>query len=64
VREAHESKDVFNVNDVRKSLSATEPAGAYVNDNEAKESLPSNELAQDDVPVRKKYVPPHLRGKN
>ena len=23
-----------------------------------------NELAQDDVPVRKKYVPPHLRGKN
>jgi ATP-binding cassette subfamily F protein 2 len=63
-REAQESKDVFNVDDVRKSLSATEPACEYVNGDKAKEALPSTEPAKDDVPVRKKYVPPHLRNKN
>jgi ATP-binding cassette subfamily F protein 2 len=63
-REDQESKDVFDVDEVRKSLSATDPACEYVNGDKAKETLPSTEPAQDDVPVRKKYVPPHLRNKN
>ncbi len=63
-REDQESKDVFDVDEVRKSLSATDPACEYVSGDKAKETLPSTEPAQDDVPVRKKYVPPHLRNKN
>lgn len=63
-RDAQESKDVFNVDDVRKTLPVTEPTCVNLNDKREEEVLPKTEPAQDDVPVRKKYVPPHLRNKN
>jgi ATP-binding cassette subfamily F protein 2 len=62
--DAHECKDVFDVDDVRKTLPATEPTRMNVNDDRGKEALPATDPALDDVPIRKKYVPPHLRNKN
>lgn len=52
-RDVEASRDVFDIDDVRKSL-----------DDKTNEALPSTtQLAQDNVPVRKAYIPPHLRNK-
>ena len=59
-----ESTDVFNVDDVRKTSPATEPTRMNINEDKGNEAASSIEPAQDDVPVRKKYVPPHIRNKN
>lgn len=56
-REAEINRDAFDIDDVRQSL-------ASINDNKLNEAPKSTEIASDDAPpVRKAYVPPHLRNK-
>jgi ATP-binding cassette subfamily F protein 2 len=56
-REAEINRDAFDIDDVRQSL-------ASINDNKLNEAPKSTEITSDNVPpVRKAYVPPHLRNK-
>ena len=56
-RVAEINRDAFDIDDVRQSL-------ASINDNKLNEAPKSTEITSDNVPpVRKAYVPPHLRNK-
>jgi hypothetical protein len=54
-REVEINRDAFDIDDVRQSL-------ASINDNKLNEAPKSTEIANA-PPVRKAYVPPHLRNK-